>query len=568
MQCMKRVCTFCFALLAAFAGAGPAGAQQVQIIKPIEPGQETGQVGEIAPAELYFSCVWRGGYGIRPNRRLIAARVLEVDDSKRPEKPYEAVLRVERVIGMEGFEPVEVRMTFLDSAHLSADEPERLYLMNVVAKESRVERGLSPEQAPAALREAMQESPWHILSMNSRVTLWATREVVSLRTLAMPVPDPAEAWVDGFEAILAASQAGPEDPDPLETLERLLESPHRSIRILAAQGACNNSVKLNAPDARADTYARLILEAVDPAVTRHLAKVYFNARADVLPQDPGLLVRLLQVNDAETAEIVSLGGLRYVEDRRERVGRLLAGLLAPDGDATRQVHLLRGMSWWGEEAGVLGETLAALVRAPASTPAEKRRTKLALQLLLASGAEQADAVALEQAAEAPTPVVLEYVVTHELHEAVPKLIEVGRRGRQPWTRPMSIAVALLTGRLGMRSFEEVDAWWREIEQAGQAEQAVENTFAVGDRAAQAAEALDDLDSNDYRRRQAARRKLSTLATPLPQVIYDAAESPSAEKRLTAQRLIELAQRDGSDLLQELAAAAQAARQAVIDWPGG
>jgi hypothetical protein len=52
------------------------------------------------------------------------------------------------------------------------------------------------------------------------------------------------------------------------------------------------------------------------------------------------------------------------------------------------------------------------------------------------------------------------------------------------------------------------------------------------------------------------------------VIYDAAESPSAEKRLTAQRLIELAQRDGSDLLQELAAAAQAARQAVIDWPGG
>lgn len=565
---MNRTRIFCLALLAALAAAEPGGAQVVQLITPIEPGRETGQVGEIAPAELYFSCVWRAAYGIRPNRRLIAARVLEIDASKRPEKAYEAVMRVERVIGMEGFKPVEVRMTFLDSARLSADDPEQLYLMNVVAKESRVERGLSPAQAPAALRKSLQESPWHILSMNSRVTLWATREGVSLRTLAMPVPAPAEAWVDGFEAILAASQAGPDDPDPLETLQRLLESPHRSVRILAAQGACNNSVKLNAPDERADAYARRILEAADPAVTRHLAKVYFNARADVLPQDPDLLVRLLRVNDLETAEIISLGGLRYVEERRERVGRLLAGLLEPDGEVLRQVHLLRGMSWWGEEAAVLGETLAALARTPTATGIQQRRKRLAIQLLLTSGAPQADAVALEQAAEAPTPVVLQYVVANELYAAVPKLIEAGRRGRQPWTRPMSVAVALLTGRLGMRTFEEADAWWREIEQADEEQQMIESGFRGSDRSVEAAEALADLDSHDYRRRQAARRKLSTLGTPLPKVIFDAAESASAEKRLTAQRLIELTRRDGSALREELYDAAQTARQAAIDWPGG
>lgn len=580
------------------AAGATAWAQPVRVVQPLDVHlQESAAYDEtlknISPAELYFTCVWRAAGMARENRRLVLARIVRGDDATaideypdehpdqhpdRPRRPARpggatnvATLRVEKVIGVTRFEPIEVRMSFRDSAALPEPDPDKLYLMQVITSASRADWGPGAEQEGPAIHQSLQEDPWDIVSMNSTVTLWATRQQMSLRTLAVPVPEPAEEWVEGFEAMLAASQAAlDEDADPLTTLQRLLQRKHRSVRAMAALAACTNSVKLTAPDIRANAYAKLILAEPDPTVQRHLAKVYFNARADILPKDADLLARLLKVKDDETAEIITLGGLQFVKTRRKAIAETLKPLLAVGGDPVRQRHIMRALVHWAgaDEMDILTDELAALARRETRTDAERMTQRLACAVLLYTAPDASEDLALDVCTAEPSAVMMSYLAKRKLYAAVPKLIQGVRDGKVPWTRPVRLAVAILTGRPEMTDFAKVDAWWKEVEADKAQARMVETGFAGVDREAEATAALADLQSDDFLRRRRAREQLRNIGLPLPKAITEATQSESPEVRLTARRLIDKAGEQQTALQEELEAAAGAALAELVDWPGG
>jgi hypothetical protein len=154
-----------------------------------------------------------------------------------------------------------------------------------------------------------------------------------------------------------------------------------------------------------------------------------------------------------------------------------------------------------------------------------------------------------------------------VYAAVPKLIAAGRRKEIRWSRATALTVALLTGRLTMLSFEAADAWWREVEADGAAEAMLATGFARPEAAAAVTSALADLESDDFHRRREARQRLRQFVPPVPASLREAADSASAERRLTARRLIAMAREQTAGLRQELADLAQIERDMAIALPG-
>ncbi|NBB95795.1 MAG: hypothetical protein GVY16_08645 [Planctomycetes bacterium] len=575
----SRTSRLAAAALAFLVSAGAALAQPLEIIGAADGSVAEPEPDTTPPAERYFTCLWQTVEQQRSNMRLVLVRVLDTP-VRRNGNMRELSVRIERVIGVPRFEPVDVRVQLAGvNEALTADRDAR-HLMNLMIVGPGDERGGKPQaeqgervagsttqaEKARALRESFSDDRWFVRPMTAHVYLWAARRNTILRTPAVPIPEPVDAWVDAFEQFATGRGANGSDVDAMETLQQCLRSRHRPVRMMASQAACANAVNLSDHDRRADAYARLIIAETDAAVQRNLAKVYFNAIGDVLPRDLDLLPELLTCRDPDAVELIARGGLSDVRRRRPDVATVLVPLLE-DGSTFTRLQVLRGVAEWGEDLSLLAQPLSALARKTATTNDAQAVRKAAVQLLLDGGTDQADSLALDLAVECPSAVLMEHLVDRRLYPAVPTLIAAAREKTLTWSRPVALAVAILTGRPAMRSFEAADMWWRDIETEGQVETMVETGFA-GRAATGAIEAaLADLDSTDFRKRRDARRRLQSLIPPVPAFLREAAEEGSAERRLTIQRLIAAAMRDEAHLREELAERATTDRKTLTGLAG-
>jgi hypothetical protein len=514
------------------------------------------------PAERYFPCLQQ--VVARPaNRRhlVVATFVAQPEDNADARR-----VRIERVIGVDGFVPITITLQNIHGQPLPEVDPDKQYIVSIVKSGMKLDAALTADDPAAAVREQFTNGKWLAQTMSHYVYVWEERRQRSLRTTAVEIPKPTGPWVVAFEKFVHARQSGIDDVEPLDTLEACLKSGNEALAMMASQAACANMVVLHRVDARATRYARLLLAAEDPAIQRNLAKLYFNAGTDVLPEDVTLLKKLLNTGHRDTTELIAIGAVGHVNQRRKQVAAVLAPIFADASRATLQHHLLKGLSDWGKDASLLAEPLEALIRREAEGDQATATRALALQVLLDANADGAGQLARELCTQLPSAVVMESLIEQRAHQAVPRLIKAARAGKLTWSRETALAVAVLTGRLDMLDFEHVDAWWKAVESAGRAEAMVESGFAGQEIEQRAAAIIREFPGADFQRRRRLRQELRQLMPPIPASVRRAASSDSEELRLTARHLIILVGAASRARRDELSNRARAERDAALAYP--
>ncbi len=336
-------------------------------------------------------------------------------------------------------------------------------------------------------------------------------------------------------------------PEPAERLTALLRhasSADSDARDFAASLAAATGIPLPAPPADAEAreaFAALVLSSDDLATRRRLAQAYRVSEADILPDRPETLGRLLNHDDQPTAQAVA-ANLRHAADRAESLRPLLEPLLtAPVDPPTRRIAVLGALWSWGERALLFESALRALATDAGAARPNSTDRWAALGILLDAGVADAEALILATLDTVRSSVAMEHAVRLRLNAVVPGVLE-GPDARKAWTVSRAHAVALLTGEDRGTDFEPYADWWARQRQAGLAEALLAHDFLAPQAQQQARQWVEQLASDRFEQRRHARQALSAIR-PVPRALLDALASDDPEVARSARTILEQAQAD-------------------------
>ena len=106
-----------------------------------------------------------------------------------------------------------------------------------------------------------------------------------------------------------------------------------------------------------------------------------------------------------------------------------------------------------------------------------------------------------------------------------------------------------------KEFEKFDAWWADAEKSGSVKSLLANGFVDKATVEKVAQCIQDLKSNMFQTRQAAREKLATLVPPIPPAMHKAAKDANPEVAMSVEKVIQAVEersRKLTESLQELA----------------
>ena len=471
--------------------------------------------------------------------RLLVVEILQPKDPRRLRGTHRIRLRaVADVVGKgRGFKPqdISVVVSLSSTRELAPSlEPKRyLALLRAYARDGK--------------------TTWQILTMHYRehgVGRGATRYYY-----LMGIDRPEGPLIEAIRRLLLRRGASGET---FKDMLGYLRSEDKQTREFAAAFAGMNGWGYTGSPGQKhqpDAFARALLEQTDASARRLLVGAYSRAKADLLPRDEKLLGRVFAHEDPEVTAAALGANLRLAAARagalRPFVRRVLLGHTS-NPSARRQV--LAALGAWKQKALAFRAELEALARGEMSGPVEPVERLLALHVLLDNKVPDAPDLVLTTLTEVPSAVALQYAVSERLGAVVPAVIRAVRESRLVWSGAHSAALSLLTRRFPDGDFGQFDRWWAQVERSGQEQAVLRSGFADARVQTRAARLIDQLGSDSYRRRLAARKALMGLGTTVLPALRAAARRKDAEISVTATELINTVETKFENCRKRLAAA--------------
>jgi len=504
----------------------------------------TGAVARAAPAQpgVLFSALWRYRGIISSARyRLLVVEILEPKDPAKLRGTHRIRLRaVADVVGQaKGFKPQDISVVVsLSSARKLAPS-------------------LEPKRYLALLRSYTRsgKTTWQISTLYHQGRRTAGRSVSRYYYL-VGIDRPEGPLIEAVRRLLLRRKGG--SADAFKDMLHYLRSEDRQTRDFAASFAAVNGWGFAGSEDQKDqpdAFARALLSTSDAATRRALAGAYSTAKADLLPRDRQLLGKIFRHEDPEVTAAALGANLRLAGARAETLGPFIREvLLEPQANAAARRQVLSALGGWNEKALAFRAELEALARGKPPKAPDPVERLLALHVLLDNKVEGAGGLVLATLTEVPSAVALQYAVSERLYAVVPAVIRGVRKSRLVWSGAHSAALSLLTRRFPEGDFQQFDRWWSEIESSGREEAVLSSGFADPRVQARAARLIDQLGSDSYRRRLAAREALVGLGTAVLPALRAAARRKDAEISVAATELIAMAETRFESCRKRLAAA--------------
>ena len=371
------------------------------------------------------------------------------------------------------------------------------------------------------------------------------------------------------ELILPGADTG----GPDEKFGRMLQyvaGQDQQLRDLASSFAAVNGWGFDGKQQdQPDAFARAVLTVEHAIVRRRMARAYSAARADLLPRDGKLLKALFEHDDPEVTGPVLRDNLRHGSERAAELAPVIrAGLAVGENRRAARSFILLALTGWGQKALAFQNELQAIALGQDTPPASHADRLVALRVLLDAKADNAAELVRKTLIEVPSAVALEYAVAQKCYSTVPIVINAVREDKLTWTDAHSAALSLLTRRFPDGSFQQFQQWWAEMERVGRASEAVESGFVDARANARARKLIDQLGSQAYKRRQAARQQLAEMGMTVLPSLLAATKNADAEIAVSAAYLVRAAEAKFKDCKDRLAATAGKERSGKAFLPHG